>query len=270
MMGMRSLPVPQLEDLSIIAREGVPPLTISVKTNYIREPQFHTTIEYILYRVFPDHLEALPNIPIAGTDMTPVGEPRCAYGAASGVLVALSGSHGRAFNTMSLTSLSISPAPVDLDSQQAIVAPEGTYFVGIAGGDLQVNRGAEVLGSIPKFSDHTLNNAAFVRTSDGILHILGTEVLIPHENSSRVHYMRFEPRSKRWLSNDVLMVRAKFTSTSTPRIARAGDAVDAFWHTDGGATPTPEDGIYARRIGEADTWHLIAERSEFVVLEDAD
>src|SRR2546428_7766162 len=77
-----------------------------------------------------------------------------------------------------------------------------------------VNRGAEVLGSIPKFSDHTLNNAAFVRTSDGILHILGTEVLMPHENSSRVHYMRFDPRSQRWLNNDVLMVRATFTSTS--------------------------------------------------------
>jgi len=93
-----------------------------------------------------------------------VGEPRCAYGAASDVLIALPGSHGRAFNTMSLTSMSIAPAPVDLDSEQAIVTPEGTYFVGIYGGDLQVNRGAEVLGSIPKFSDHTLNNAAFVRT----------------------------------------------------------------------------------------------------------
>jgi len=81
--------------------------------------------------------------------------------------------------------------------------------------------------------------------------------------------MRFDPRSKRWLNNDVLMVRAKFTSTSTPRMARAGDAVDAFWLTDGGSTTTLEDGIYARRIGEADTWHLIAERSEFVVLENA-
>ncbi|HEY8133846.1 MAG TPA: hypothetical protein VII12_18350, partial [Thermoanaerobaculia bacterium] len=270
MTGMRSLPLPQPEDLSIIAREGSQPLTLSVKTNYIREPQFHTTTEYILFRLFPDHLQPLPNLSLPGTDISPVGEPRCAYGAASDVLVVLPGSHGRAFNTMALASPAITAAPVDLDSVQAIATREGTYFVGIAGGDLQINRGADVLGSIPKFSDHTLNNAAFVRTSDGLLHILGTEVLIPHENSSRVHYIRFDPRSKRWLSNDVLMVRAKFTSTSTPRIARAGDAVDAFWHTDGGATPTPEDGVYARRIGEADTWHLITERSEFMVLEDAD
>ena len=49
---IRSLPLPELENASIIARDGAPPLLISVKTNYIREPIFHTMSEYVLYRVF--------------------------------------------------------------------------------------------------------------------------------------------------------------------------------------------------------------------------
>jgi hypothetical protein len=67
-----------------------------------------------------------------------------------------------------------------------------------------------------------------------------------------------------------MMVRAKFTSTSTPKIARQGDAIDAYWHAEGGASSYPEDGVYARRIGDPITWHLNHENSEFVVLEDAD
>ena len=134
------------------------------------------------------------------------------------------------FYTTSLISPALENAPVDLDSQQVIVSPDGTYYVGLDGKDLQVARGSKVLGTMPRFSDHTLNNAAVTRTSDGILHILGTEVLISHDNSSRVHYLRFDPAQSRWLGDDLLMVRAKFTSTSTPKIACIGESVDAFWH----------------------------------------
>ncbi|PYQ57923.1 MAG: hypothetical protein DMF58_16990 [Acidobacteria bacterium] len=267
---IRSLPLPELENASIIARDGAPPLLISVKTNYIREPSFHTRDEYVLYRVFADHLQALPNVPIPGNDSTPIGEPRCPYGPASEVLVALPGAHGSHFRSMSLISPSLSPGEIDLGSPQIIASKDGNYYAGFDSNDLQLLRDGELLTTLPNFSDHNLNNAALTRTSDGILHILATAVLIPHENSSRVHYLRFDPRSKRVLGNDVLMVRAKFTSTSTPRIARSGDAVDAYWHTDGGSTTLPEDGVYAHRIGEHDAWHLISERAEFVVLEDAD
>jgi len=265
MTGTRSLPIETSDELSIIARDGATPLTISVKPHYGSD-----TAEFVLHRLYPDRLESMPSLPVPGKSGTPIGEPRCAYGRAMDVLLAVPGARGRMFYTTSLISPALEQAPVDLDSQQVIVSSDGTYYVGLDGKDLQVVRGSKVLGTMPRFSDHTLNNAAVTRTSDGILHILGTEVLIPHDNSSRVHYLRFDPAQSRWLGDDLLMVRAKFTSTSTPKIARIGESVDAFWHNDGGSNTQPEDGLYARRIGEGETWHLVGERCEFVVLEDAD
>lgn len=286
---VRSLPLPELPDLNVIAREGAEPLMISVRTNYIRQPQFHTAVDYLLHRVFPDHVEALPPIPLPGLETQPVGEPRCAHGSASEVMVALAGERSRNFFTMPLATPALTAAPVDLDSPQVLLAPEGTYFVGFGfvpdeghaarldfdshtshGGDLLILRGSNVLGVIRQFSDHTLNNVAATRTSDGLLHLLATEVAVGNENSSLVHYLRFDPATPRWIAHDVLMVRAKFTSTSTPRIAHNASGVDTYRHNDGGSETQPEDGVYARRIGEPDTWRLISERSEFAVLEDAD
>ncbi|MFN7941524.1 MAG: hypothetical protein U0X73_07975 [Thermoanaerobaculia bacterium] len=269
MTRQRAIPIPggPADSLEIVAREGALPLVIQRKTNYVREPEFQTTTEYLLYRILPDRLESLPSLVDPEKNGSSIGEVRCAYGSAAEVLVSLPGGGGAPSYTMSLTAPALTKASVDLDSQEAI----GEYAVGIgSGSELRIARGSQIIGTRPDFGDHTLNNVAFTRTGDGILHIVGTEVLVPNGNSCRVHYLRFDSGSRRWIGDDVLMVRASFTSTSTPRIARTGDALDAYWHMDSGQTPQPEDGIYARRIGDPDTWHLIAESAEFVVLQSAD
>ena len=259
MVAMRTIPVAQLENVSIVAREGALPALIGVKTDYV-----HDSV-YVFQRLRSDHFEAPAELPIPGGSI-PLGELRCAYGSASEVRVVLPGSQGGQFRSMSLVTPDLVLEPAFLDSAEIV---DG-YAAGYHFKDLQITQGAEVLTTLPDFSDHNLNNAALTRTPDGLLHVLATAVLMSHDNSSRVHYLRFDPKSKKLLSNDVLMVRPQFTSTSTPRIARSGKDIDAYWHTDGGARPLPEDGIYAHRIGTHDAWHLIAETSEFAVLQDAD
>jgi hypothetical protein len=49
-----------------------------------------------------------------------------------------------------------------------------------------------------------------------------------------------------------------------------GKRVNAYWSVDGGQRSLPEDGLWARRIGEADTWHLLDKSDSFMVLPNAD
>ncbi|PYQ28948.1 MAG: hypothetical protein DMF57_17070 [Acidobacteria bacterium] len=57
MTGMRSLPIESSDELSIVARDGATPLTISVKPNYGSD-----TAEFVLHRLFPDRLESMPSL----------------------------------------------------------------------------------------------------------------------------------------------------------------------------------------------------------------
>jgi hypothetical protein len=127
-----------------------------------------------------------------------------------------------------------------------------------------------MVGAIDSFSDHDSNNLASATTSDGIVHLIATEVLVGHGNSARVHYLRFDPRALKWLGDEVLAVRTDFTSTITPNLAASGSTLDAFWLPEGGSNTLPGDGLYAYRIGEKTVWRLTEARGEYAILPNAD
>jgi len=127
-----------------------------------------------------------------------------------------------------------------------------------------------MLAVVESFSEHAENNLASAATSDGVVHLIATEVLVGRGNTSRVHHLRFDPRRREWIGDDVLFVRSEFTSTNTPRVVAAGTTVDAFWLPEGGQDQLKSDGLYAHRIGEPTTWRLTDRRGEYAILPNAD
>lgn len=207
------------------------------------------------------------------------GEPRIVYGERDPYVV-FGGSSATpvpAATVMSAIASGTAAAPVSFGSAHSasvLRAGDQLFATGYASGDLAIFAiepgGAKIIGSMPHFSDHQTNNLSAAATSDGIIHLLAAQVEVPHDNSARMHHLRFDPKTRKFVSDDVLFVRPNFTSTITPRLVRTGDTLDAFWLPDGGSEHYADDGLYALRIGAREAWHLTNKRAEFAVLPDAD
>ena len=301
LVATRSFPLDEAaEEWSMVAREGASPLAIGVATEVIREPKFSMKKRLYVATLSASGLSSPREVSIPEGILSLRHEVRCADGEASSVLALVGCSLGRGgdFLTLRLANGALAAARgmVQMESASALVAPDANYFVGFwwsgegvktdrtrtleyesrspRGADLAIVRVANGVGELVadarRFSEHNTSNLAAAMTSDGVIHVVGTEVAVSHENSSRVHHLSFDPRAGKWVAHDLLAVRTRFTSQSTPRVTVKGTRVDAYWSVDAGARQFPEDGLWTRRIGEAETWHLLDRSESFMLLGDAD
>jgi hypothetical protein len=285
-------------DSAVIARSGIPPLILTPGT-FSRDVRDGPGIVYALRG---DVL-----VPTGGVWPTPLTgtEPRIALGSADPIVV-ISGSARAGFGTNELRAIPFSAlasgkgvgdavslpegmqSPMLLRADKHLVATGFTYgsdtanaavlpFEGRTEGqsllsilDLSTPSSPVLIGAVSNFGDHQTNNLASAATEDGVVHLLGTEVSVEHNNSARVVYMQFDPHNHRWLDHRVLFVRTSFTSSINPRLVATLSGVDAFWLPEAGGSTLKDDGLYALHIGETTTWRLTSRRGEYAVLPDAD
>ena len=297
----RSFPLAEGADgWSVLAREGASPLAIDVASEVIREPKFSMKNRLLFSTISSSGLSSSREVALPDALSDLKLEVRCASGNASGVLALLGCSLGRGGDLLAINFAGREPTavrgPVELESASALIGRDATYFVGFwwegkgvrtdrtrtleyesrspRGANLAIVRMAggvtELVADARRFSEHETNNLAAAMTPDGVIHVVGTEVAVSHENSSRVHHLAFDPKAGKWVAHEILAVRTGFTSESTPRVTAQGARVDAYWSVDAGQRSLPEDGLWARRIGEAETWHLLEKSGSFMVLPNAD
>jgi hypothetical protein len=125
------------------------------------------------------------------------------------------------------------------------------------------------VAAIEGFPDGGVNLAA-AATADGIVHFLATEARISQRVPSSVRHLQFDCAALRWRPDQLLWASAADTQELAPRLVSTGPTLDAFWLAQALSDPVPTDGLYAKRIGEVDTWRLTAGRGEYAVLPDAD
>lgn len=227
-------------------------------------------------------------------------EPRYAWPAEDGAVVALPGEYGGLINLLGPlgSSAKLSGLTLHLDSEVPLRSPGRLFLAGLvfsgeevdsavahlrtiqrpvrAGHSIAIfevdpaTKAVTQLGTAGPFGDHSGGNVDSVVTEDGVIHLLGVEVLVGNENSSRIHHLRFDPAARKWEGDDVLQVRSSFTSVGNPRLLRyrfeGKERVAGFWSLSGGAQTYADDGFYAHQVGESAVVRLASESGAFAVL----
>jgi len=92
---------------------------------------------------------------------------------------------------------------------------------------------AHLAGWGKHFGNHAQMNVDAVMADDGVIHIIGSEVIVRNDNQMRVHYLRFDTRTGRWLTDKILEKESRFVSTS-----QVFPAEMERWNCSGAATDT--------------------------------
>jgi hypothetical protein len=278
---------------SLVRRDGQDPLVLQVRQTDEREPKFTVKGELLVlearYGSSPRLLKSIP-LPNEGP---PSAEPRVGQGRETPAVIA--GGHGEQFFLLHPLDdrAEVTPINLSLRSAEAFVEGPTTWFVGIgfgwpgeesasriethrnpngARGNLGVfvarPQGSQPIlrGACREFGDHAEDNLDAALGVDGMLFVLGAEVVISNGNSSRIHLLRFDTKTERWAGLETLFVRSSFTSTVHPRLILTKDGPVALWNYDGGAQRYPDDGLWARAPGESAPYHLSADSGAFSIL----
>lgn len=282
-------------DLVAIPRSSGPPLVLGLEDQDLsnrRVGRIHTfeltgealqplaSFEISLAKYSRPHLEPLTTLPLAragwvlllvdsGGELrlwSPEGEQArlVSFHHEAASLVPLAWKGGVLLAGMVYTRPDLPPEVAQTRTIERPVWAESSLAVA----SLDPQSGAVTLrGVAGPFGDHATRNVDAVLGADGKMHLLATEVLVANNNSSRVHHLVFEPEARRWESKEVLLVRQRFTSYAHPRLIRriegTTETIDALWVCSDLTNHSPEDGLYAHRLGEAVVTHLSEQDGAF-------
>jgi hypothetical protein len=88
----------------------------------------------------------------------------------------------------------------------------------------------ELKGVCEKFTDHSIDTLDATLDADGVLHVVAAEVLIANENSLRIHYLRFDTNTSKWLGDEVRWASDVFTSTVDTVVRRSSGGIEMLWN----------------------------------------
>lgn len=137
-----------------------------------------------------------------------------------------------------------------------------TYSIGVfqektAGGTVDLK------GICESFTDHGIDTLDATIDGDGVLHIVGAEVLIANDNSLRMHHLRFDTRTSNWIGDEVCWESRAFTSSVHPLIRGSSQGIEMLWNL---TRPSDEEsgGVFACNSNERRVFRLTERENSFL------
>ena len=121
----------------------------------------------------------------------------------------------------------------------------------------------ELKGICEQFTNHSIETLDATLDENGVVHMVGAEVLTANENSLRVHYLRFDTTTSKWLGDEVLWGSDLFTSMVDTLVRRSSQGIEMIWNLS--RSPDVETGgVFACSAGDPRVFQLTNHEDSFL------
>jgi hypothetical protein len=121
----------------------------------------------------------------------------------------------------------------------------------------------ELKGVCDNFTSHSIETLDATLDEEGVLHMVAAEVLVENENSLRIHHLRFDTNTSRWLGDDVRWGSDVFTSSVDTLLRQSSSGIEMFWNLS--RSPEVETGgVFACASGDPRVVRLTDHEDSFL------